>query len=113
MVCGLLTVVAMLQTMGSRHGAFSSCGAQAWLPRGMWNLPRPGIKLVSPVLANKLLSSGPPGRSQMSTVGSKGHLKNFHECKGCVTEPHCQSGSQSLSCSFICSFNIQVLRMQE
>ena len=49
----------------------------------------------------------------MSTVGSKGRLKNFYECKGCVTEPHSRSRSQSLSCSFICSFNIQMLRMQK
>ena len=25
---------------------FSSCGMQAWLPRGKWDLPRPGIKPV-------------------------------------------------------------------
>ena len=35
------------------------------LPPGMWNLPRPGIKPVSPVLANGFLTltSGPPGKS--------------------------------------------------
>ena len=29
----------------------SSCGARASLLRGMWDLPRPGLKPVSPVLA--------------------------------------------------------------
>jgi len=29
----------------------SSCGAQAWLLHGSWNLPRLGVKPVSPVLA--------------------------------------------------------------
>ena len=35
------------------------------LPPGMWNLRRPGIKPVSPVLANGFLTltSGPPGKS--------------------------------------------------
>ena len=30
---------------------------------GMWNLPRPGIKPVSPVLAGGSLTTGPAGRS--------------------------------------------------
>ena len=38
----------------------SSC-AQAQLPHGMWNLPGPGIKLVSPALAGGFLTTGPPG----------------------------------------------------
>ena len=42
---------------------FSSHGAQAWLPLGMWNLPRPGIELVSPALAGGFLITGPPGKS--------------------------------------------------
>ena len=28
---------------------------------GMWNLPRPGIKLVSPALQGGFLTTGPPG----------------------------------------------------
>ena len=39
----------------------SSCGARAWLPCGMWNLPRPGIEPMSPALAGRFLTSGPPG----------------------------------------------------
>ena len=38
---------------------FGSCGARAQLPRGMWNLPRPRIKPVSPALAGRLSTTGP------------------------------------------------------
>ena len=48
---------------------FSSCslkalegldvGAQAWLVSGMWNLPRPGVNLVSPELGGEFLSTVP------------------------------------------------------
>ena len=34
---------------------FNSCGAQAQLPRGMWDLSRPGIKPVSPAVARWIL----------------------------------------------------------
>ena len=33
------------------------------LPCGMWNLPRPGIKPMSPLLEREFLTSGPPGKS--------------------------------------------------
>ena len=42
---------------------FSSCGAQALLLRGMWDLPRPGIRPVSPVLASGFLTTVSPGKS--------------------------------------------------
>ena len=40
----------------------SSCGTRAWLHRSLWNLPKPGIELVSPALAGKPLSTVPPGK---------------------------------------------------
>lgn len=46
-----------------RHTGFSSCGPQAWLPRGMWNLPGPGVKPMPSALAGRLLTTGPPGKS--------------------------------------------------
>ena len=62
---GLLIVVAsLLQSMGSRRMGFSTCGARAWLLRGMWNLPGSGIEPVSPALAGGFLSTVPPGKSQ-------------------------------------------------
>ena len=30
----------------------------------MWDLPGPGIELVSPALAGRLLTAGPPGKSR-------------------------------------------------
>ena len=40
-------------------------GSRAWalLPRGMWNLPRPGIEPMSPALAGRFLSTGAPENS--------------------------------------------------
>ena len=41
----------------------SSCGARAQLFCGMWDLPRPGLKPVSPALAGGFLTTVPPGKS--------------------------------------------------
>ena len=49
-----------LQYMGSRAHRPSNCGPQASLPHRIWNLPRPGVELVSPALANRFLTTGPP-----------------------------------------------------
>ena len=46
-----------------RPTGFRSGGAQALLSRGMWDLPRPGIKHVSPALAGGFFTTGPPGKS--------------------------------------------------
>ena len=60
-VRGLLTVEAS-QSTGCRHTAVSSCGTQAQLLGGMWNLPGPGIEPVSPAPAGTFLSTVPPER---------------------------------------------------
>ena len=39
---------------------FSSCGAWAELPHGMWDLPGSGIEPVSPALPGGFLTTGPP-----------------------------------------------------
>ena len=41
----------------------SSCGTWAQLLHGMWDLPRPGLKPVSPALAGGFLTTAPPGKS--------------------------------------------------
>ena len=41
----------------------SSCGAQAYLLCGMWDLPGPGIKPVSPALAGGLSTTVSPRKS--------------------------------------------------
>ena len=40
----------------------SSCGSQTQLLHGMWDLPRPGLKPVSPALAGRLSTTAPPGK---------------------------------------------------
>ena len=40
----------------------SSCGSRAQLLRGMWNLPRPGLKPVCPALAGRFSTTAPPGK---------------------------------------------------
>ena len=40
----------------------SNCGSRAQLPRGMWDLPRPGLEPVSPALAGGLSTTAPPGK---------------------------------------------------
>ena len=37
-------------------------GSQAYLPWGMWDLPGPGIKPMTPALAGRFLTTGPPGK---------------------------------------------------
>ena len=49
----------MLRSTGSRRVGFSSCGAQAYLLCGMWDLPRPGLEHVSPALAGRFLTTAP------------------------------------------------------
>ena len=64
----------LLQSTGSRHAGFSSCGswalerrlsscgAQAQLLRGMWDLHRRALEPVSPALAGGFLTTAPPGK---------------------------------------------------
>ena len=40
----------------------SSCGSRAYLLHGMWDLPRPGLKPVSPALAGRFSTTAPPGK---------------------------------------------------
>ena len=56
--CGLSS--CGLQALERR---LSSCGTRASLLRGMWDLPGPGLKPVSPALAGGFLATVPPGKS--------------------------------------------------
>ena len=40
----------------------SSCGSRGQLLRGVWDPPRPGLKLVSPALAGRFSTTAPPGK---------------------------------------------------
>ena len=69
----------LLPSTGSRHMGFSNfcsqalelrlsnSGAQAWLLQGMWNLPRPGLEPMSPVLVSGFLTTGPLGSPVICT----------------------------------------------
>ena len=59
----LLAHGPVLQLPGSKH-SLSSCGAQAWLLPGVWDLPGSGIKPVSPALAGRFFTTEPPGKSE-------------------------------------------------
>ena len=65
-VRGPLTVAASLiveHRLQTRR--LSSCGSWAQLPRGMWDLPRPGLEPVSPALADRFSTTAPPGKPYM------------------------------------------------
>ena len=60
-VRGPLTIVASLvaeHRLQTRR--LSNCGSRAQLLRGMWDLPRPGLKPVSPALAGRFSTTAPP-----------------------------------------------------
>ena len=65
---GSVVVACGLSSCGSwaLECRLSSCGAWALLLRGMWDLPRPGLELVSPALAGRFLTTEPPGKPQSS-----------------------------------------------
>ena len=66
-VCRPLTIAASLvaeHRLQTRR--LSNCGSRAQLLRGMWDLPRPGLKPVSPALAGRFSTTAPPGKPNNS-----------------------------------------------
>ena len=64
-VRGPLTITASLvaeRRLQTRR--LSNCGSRAQLLCGMWDLPRPGLKPVSPALAGRFSTTAPPGKPQ-------------------------------------------------
>ena len=62
-VRGPLTIAASLVAEHRlQTHRLSSCGSRAQLLRGMWDLPRPGLKPVSPALAGGFSTTAPPGK---------------------------------------------------
>ena len=64
---GPLTIAASLvaeHRLQTRR--LSSCGSQAQLLRGMWDLPRPGLGPVSPALAGRFSTTAPPGKPRFT-----------------------------------------------
>ena len=73
LVVVLRLLIAMVSLVAEhRLGAWASVvvehrlsthGTQAWLLHSLWNLPRLGIKPMSPALAGRFLSTVPPEKS--------------------------------------------------
>ena len=61
-VLGLLIAVASLLP---KRG-FGSCDPQPLLFRGVWDLPGPGIECVFPAMADRFLTDGPPGITDLT-----------------------------------------------
>ena len=62
-VRGPLTIAASLvveHRLQTRR--LNNCGSWAQLLHGMWDLPRPGLELVSPALADRFSITVPPGK---------------------------------------------------
>ena len=73
-----VVVARGLSSCGSRalERRFSSCGTRAQLLCGMWDLPGPGLKPVSPALAGRFLITSPPGKPWKFLKKLNTHLPN-------------------------------------
>ena len=87
-VRGPLTIAASLvaeHRLQTRR--LSNCGSRAQLPRGMWDLPRPGLEPVSPALAGRFSTTAPPGKPQqqflrrLNELIKRKHLEQTCICK--------------------------------
>ena len=58
----LIAVASLVAEHGLQARGLSSCGTQAQLLYGMWDLPGPGLEPISPSLAGRFLITGPPGK---------------------------------------------------
>ena len=77
-VRGPLTIVASLvaeHRLQTRR--LSNSGSWAQLLRGTWDLPRPGLELVSPELAGRFSTTAPPGKPCTTSFLSIPLLINF------------------------------------
>ena len=75
-VRGPLTIAASLvaeHRLQTRR--LSSCGSQAQLLRGTWDLPRPGLEPVSPALAGRFSTTAPPGKLPLSLISQNNQPK--------------------------------------
>ena len=67
-VRGPLTIAASLAEHRLQMRRLSNRGSRAQLPRGMWDLPRPGLEPVSPALAGRLSTTAPPGKPAITLL---------------------------------------------
>ena len=65
-VRGPLTIAASLAAEHKlQTHRLSNCGSRAQLLRGTCDLPRPGLKPMSPALAGRFSTTAPPGKPHM------------------------------------------------
>ena len=68
-VRGPLTIAASLVAEHRlQTHRLSNCGSRAQLLSGMWDLPRPGLKPVSPALAGRFSTTAPPGKPEVTIL---------------------------------------------
>ena len=74
-LCGawLLTAAVSLDVERGLYG-LQARWLWVYLSHGMWNLPGPGIKPMSPALAGRLLATVPPGKSLLLALKMKGAM---------------------------------------
>ena len=88
-VRGPLTVMASLVAEHRlQTRMLSSCGSRTQLLRGMWDLPRPGLEPVSPVLAGRFSTTVPPGKPPPHFCKEEAS-KHFGHFSGLLQEPQC------------------------
>ena len=83
-VRGPLTIAASLvaeHRLQTRR--LSNCGSRAQLLRGMWDLPRPGLKPVSPALAGRLSTTAPPGKPHLFILAVTCINRIYVQCAPC------------------------------
>ena len=73
---GALTSATGLGFSRRKHG-LRTWGAWASPPLGVWDLPRPETEPVSPALAGRLLTSGPPGKPWFFVINRLEVLERF------------------------------------
>ena len=100
----------LLHSMGSRVHRFNSCGAWVQPSLGMWDLPGPGIKPMSPALAGRFFNTEPPGKpsfffSVLSEVHNNKRQRVFNKHSNKWTS----DWQETLSCThhnFLCILKI-------
>ena len=55
----------------------SICGSRSQMLHGMWDLPRQGLKPVSPALAGRFLTTAPPGKTCLITFKMFILIRNY------------------------------------
>ena len=98
-VRGPLTIAASLVAEHRlQMRRLSSCGSQAQLHHGMWDLPRPGLEPVSPALAGRFSTTAPPGKPRSFIFDDNLVSKICYKCKMHIGFQRINMKNYKLSC---------------